>query len=757
MNRDAQASPILETLPREENRTARIDHLLNRITRRILRSPDLDHTLSITATEVRTFLRVDRVKIYQFYDNGDGQVVAESIQDNRLPSLLGLNFPADDIPPHARELFMTARMRSIVNVHESQIGQGFLVHPETGESVSEEIRFRPVDPCHQEYLTAMGVQSSVVVPILHGVELWGLLVAHHSQPWEISTPMLQGLQMVVDQLAVAIAQAALWQQAHVKAQREAAINHISQQLYPLDTMDIPAALEKTVAELQGCGGRLYVDRWTLVHLLQGGRLPHSGSGERSDGEIFTQGIQPQPLPGVEPIEAFHTWIRYFQTAAQEADLLAHAAISDLYKVPELRNIQAAFRTTPVRGLLVVPLTYGSHIFGYLSIFRRAIDTETLWAGQVDADRRQSQPRLSFDVWKESKQGQAHPWSEHDRLLAQALGQHFAIAVQQNALYHQVQDLNVNLEQQVRDRTATLHRTLKELQETQTQLVQAEKMSSLGQLVASVAHEVNNPINFIGGNLNHARQYFSDVMGLLERYQQTIDPETALHLGANQDVDLEFIREDFPRLFASMVTGTERIQEVVRSLLNFSRHGQAQVKTVDLHEGIDSTLLILHYRMKARADTPGITVVKQYGEVPPLTCYASQINQVFMNLLSNAVQAIERRWLTEPQPQLGQIEVRTALVQGSEPDQARVEIHISDNGGGMAPGVREHIFEPFFTTKTVGQGTGLGLSICRQIVVDHHGGLLDCESTVGQGTDFRIQLPLQVTTKIPESADTCLID
>jgi signal transduction histidine kinase len=639
---------------------------------------------------------------------------------------------------------MQAGMRSIVNVATGQIGQS-TVHPEQAAALSAEMRFRPIDPCHEEYLTAMGVQSSLVLPILHQGNLWGLLVAHHAQPWSAPAAAIEGIEMVVDQLAVAIAQCDLWQQAEVKAQREATINQISHHLYPVDAIDIPAALAATVTKLQGCGGRLYVNQVALAKYFQG---VGSDSTEIAAGdryEIFTYGTQPTTAVA-EPIEQLQSWERHFQQPSHEPTNLARFAISDLYKVAELRNVQAAFRGTAVRGLLVIPLSYGSHVFGYLSVFRDEIETETLWAGQFDSDQRQRQPRLSFDVWKEAKQGQAHPWTDGDCLLAQSLGSEFAMSVQQHTLYQQVQDLNVNLEQQVRDRTAKLHQTLEELKATQAQLVQAEKMSSLGQLVASVAHEVNNPINFIEGNLDHAHQYFLELLELLDHYQQVVTPETELHQTLTQtvspEIDLEFIREDFPRLFASMATGAGRIQQVVQTLLNFSRYGQSEVKAVNLHEGIESTLMLLHYRMKAHADRPGITVMKQYGDLPAVQCYVSQVNQVFMNILSNAVQAIERRWLVEPKPQPGQITVRTALVETAD-EQPAVEILISDDGGGMAAAVQAHVFEPFFTTKVSGKGTGLGLSISRQIVVDQHGGVLDCESTLGQGTTFRIQLPLHI--------------
>ena len=292
------------------------------------------------------------------------------------------------------------------------------------------------------------------------------------------------------------------------------------------------------------------------------------------------------------------------------------------------------------------------------------------------------------------------------------------------------------EADLRRQTQALEQTLAELRRTQTQMIQAEKMSSLGQLVAGVAHEINNPVNFIYGNLIHAQEYTQDLIGLIQLYQdQFPQPGTAI-AEAVEAIDLEFLLADLPKLLQSMKVGADRIQAIVASLRTFSRMDEADMKAVDVHAGIDSTLVILHNRIKAKGDRVEIAIEKHYGALPLVECYAGQLNQVFMNLLSNAIDALEEGLLAHSSALPPAITITTQLTQT-----AQVEIRIADNGTGMPATVRDRIFDPFFTTKPVGRGTGMGLSISYQIVVDKHGGTLDCQSQPGQGTEFVITIPL----------------
>jgi len=287
-------------------------------------------------------------------------------------------------------------------------------------------------------------------------------------------------------------------------------------------------------------------------------------------------------------------------------------------------------------------------------------------------------------------------------------------------------------ERLKNKAVELERTLSELQQTQAQLIQTEKMSSLGQLVAGIAHEINNPINFIHGNIDHAGYYTGDLLCALDLYRRHYpDPVDEIQ-EVIEDIDLDFVMEDMPKLLSSMRLGTDRVREIVRSLRNFSHHDRAHIKEVDLHEGIDSTLLILQHQFKATETRSAVKLVKDYGDLPLIECHPCQLNQVFMNIISNAVAAFDE---CSPSPEfIPEIVIRT------QRESDAVTVTIADNGPGMPESVRSRIFDPFYTTKPVGKGTGLGLSISYQIVVDRHGGKLECRSTPGQGTEFIIEIP-----------------
>lgn len=305
-----------------------------------------------------------------------------------------------------------------------------------------------------------------------------------------------------------------------------------------------------------------------------------------------------------------------------------------------------------------------------------------------------------------------------------------------------------LEKVAAERTAKsqqLEQTLQELQQTQSQLIQQEKMSSLGLLVAGVAHEVNNPISFIYGNIQHASAYSSDLLELVKLYQKHYlypPSEISKYL---ENIDFEFLSKDLPQLLSSMKIGADRIVQIVKSLRNFSRLDESEMKPVNIHEGIDSTLLILQSRLKATAHRPAIEIVKNYSNLPLVECYAGQLNQVFMNILANAIDALESYNLDrEPKAAKANPIAIAITTEYSIPD--KIIVRISDNGPGMAENVKKRLFDPFFTTKPLGKGTGLGLSISYKIVVEKHKGTLRCDSTPGLGTEFSIEIPLQQEVK-----------
>ncbi len=307
---------------------------------------------------------------------------------------------------------------------------------------------------------------------------------------------------------------------------------------------------------------------------------------------------------------------------------------------------------------------------------------------------------------------------------------------------------IQSEAQLREKAAQLEQALQELQETQTQLIQTEKMSSLGLLVAGIAHEINNPVSFIYGNIPHATQYTQDLLHLVDLYQQNYPNPVTTIQDELEIIDLDFLRKDLPKVMESMHMGAERIRQIVLSLRNFSRIDKIAREPVDLHQNIDNTLLLLQHRLKAKAKQTQIQVIKEYGDLPLVECYAGQLNQVFMNIFSNAIDALEEARSIEQAGSIEQAEetdpsvLPTIRISTQEADGNTVIIRIVDNGPGIPPQIQQHIFDPFFTTKSVGQGTGLGLSISYQIVVEKHGGQLKCFSTPGEGTEFSIELPLQ---------------
>ncbi|UKO96167.1 GAF domain-containing sensor histidine kinase [Nostoc sp. UHCC 0870] len=886
------------------------ENLLYRITNRIRRSLELEEILTATVVEIREFLATDRVMVYRFAPDSSGEVIAESIHEQRLPSLLGLHFPAGDIPEEARRMFLLAKQRSIVDVVNGTIGLSSLPSQDSiPAQLNQNIYYRQVDQCHLEYLQAMGVQSSFVVPILLSdlqkpstqPELWGLLVSHHSQPRTILKRELKIVQQITDQVAIAIAQSNLLAETRAQQRREAIINHVNTLLHQQTHIELQTALEATINILGGTGGRLYINKTQKLYMW--------GEQPRPTSESTNSLIEQHPV--------WQFWINQ----SQPGDVWA---IPDLYKETHLQILAFAFESTPIRGILVMPLHYRQRLIGVMSIFRPEWDTQILWAGRCEQNQRQRLPELSFEMWCEQKKSQAPQWSAAEISLGQSLAADFAVAIQQQHTNQQLQTLNIDLEcrvneqtaeleksflitkvikqvteqirrsldldttlqtiveqvrsllnsdrlliyqilseskgeviveevngnwdsvlgckmplgclpeeythlygrgrvramnniataslsachqeflqslqvqanlivpinmgqklwglliahqcdaprdwqeaeidllQQLADQaaiaiyqaelyeqsclaenaakaqTAQLEKTLIELQETQTKLIQNEKMSSLGQLVAGVAHEINNPVNFIHGNLCHAQEYTQQLLELLTLYQTYYPQPHSEIYQALESIDLDFVIEDLPKIISSMKVGADRIRSIVLSLRNFSRLDESENKLVDIHEGLNNTLLILQHRFKANANFSGIQIIKDYGDLPLVECYAGQMNQVFMNILSNAIDALE-----EQESKNKSIKPEICISTQISPNESRLLIRIADNGLGMTQEVKNRIFDPFFTTKSVGKGTGLGLAISYQIVVEKHGGTIDCVSEVGKGTEFWIEIPIQI--------------
>ncbi|MEO0491236.1 MAG: GAF domain-containing protein, partial [Cyanobacteria bacterium J06659_2] len=446
----------------------KLEDLLHRMTDRIRQSLELPEILEATVIEMCGFLKTDRVKIYRFHPDGSGEVVAEAIREQRLPSLLGQRFPAGDIPEVARELFLKQRQRSIVNVATREIGISPFsddvvkssLRNKTSKKNSFPISFRPVDPCHVEYLTAMGVQSSLVVPVLYRHQLWGLLVAHHSVPKRFGNRTLEIVQLIADQVSVAITHANLLQLTRLQGQHESVINQTVSYLHSTVEDPLKRAIWHVVNALKCAGGRMYIhpgsasststsistatDKWVLT-----GRQP---------AKLHKLGLHPLKSRHVnsrklEQIDEWRTWLQNESSNQVMANLWAISDTHDAHMPPIIAN---AFAKSNIRSVLVAKLVHQNQFLGYLSLFRQSIDIETVWAGRLDdSDSRQQRPRQSFEAWQKIEKDRPQRWEPREVGLAQDLVDRFSSVIYQTQLYQTIQSLNADLEQRVAERTAEL--------------------------------------------------------------------------------------------------------------------------------------------------------------------------------------------------------------------------------------------------------------------------------------------------------------
>jgi len=704
-----------KTLSNESNNGLNEGTLLNRMTNRIRQSLELQEILSATAREVRSFLGTDRVKIYQFQPDGSGQVIAESIHDNRLPSLLGLFFPGSDIPPASRELFIKARQRCIVDVPSQHVTLSRLENPGVSTTLTlkdvqnypvEEILQRPVEECHIQYLLAMGVQSSVVIPILHHRELWGLLVSHNAQPKQFSNKKLQIAQLVADQVSIAISQSYLLSQARERAHRETVINQISSLLHsPLPVYEIlQTVLEQLVKVVEGTAGRLYLlpDRTdSSEQLYIVGKQPQLPDDHKLlENARFWQRLMPQENETIrQPETVFERWDASLGSESEREVRLrgenlgfSPQAISDIYQEPLLEEVYPAFQSGRIRSLLVMPLRYGNLPLGYLTVFRDEIDTDIIWAGRFEPDERNDRPRASFEAWRELKHGQAREWTSEEIDLVQSLGVHLTMAVMQNRLYQYEREQRVLVEMRNR--------------ELNTARVAAEEASRLkSDFLSSTSHELRTPLASTLNYLKLLKEGFYDNSEELQEYINVA------HRSA------------------------ENLVAIINDVLDITKieagRMQVHLESVDL----ESMLREEENLFRPESRQKGIPLIIDC-QVDHVRADALKLRQVLTNLLANAFKFTET----------GQIRVRAVRRNQEASSQSWIEISVSDTGVGIDSDKKDFLFEPFVqadgSIKRRYGGTGLGLTVCKSLVELMDGQIWLSSPGKGHGTIVTFTLPDQ---------------
>ncbi|HIK07547.1 MAG TPA: GAF domain-containing protein [Trichormus sp. M33_DOE_039] len=671
-----------------------MNQALSKVIAQIRESLDIDTIFKVTVTEVRQSLNTDRVGVFRFYPDLEwqGEFIYEDVVDKWSYPLIA-DFDNHDLDKEFAELDQQAAMEAMADIFKSGVSH-------------YQIQMR-------ENLL---VCENIAAPLMKGKDLWGLLCIRQcssTRQWESSE--IEFVKLIAEQLGVALQQADYIEQvkkqstqlAQAKAKEKAvewqktiaiAIEKIRQSL------DLETIFRASTTEIRKL---INADRVAIYRFNPdwSGEFIYESVGEGWISLIDEQLQRPELKDNVSNCSAkdlAQTPIvdSYLQDTEggnfsrgevyRVCNDIYNSGFSDCY-IQVLEIYQA-------RAYVIIAIYQGHKLWGLLAAYQNA--------GIRD-------------------------WQEDEVYLLTQVGTQLGVALQQAELLVQTQNQKEEIAQ-----------TLKELQATQSQLIHSEKMASLGQLVAGVAHEINNPINFIYGNITHLKEHTISLLNLLNIYQKNY-PQP--HIEVQEQIaalDLDYIADDLPNILKSMKIGAERIAHLVLSLRTFARLDEAEMKPVDLHEGIESALLILQHRLQYKTGFPTIEVIKDYGNLPKVVCYAAQINQVFMNIINNAIDSLEDAMELEKGMIIPQIKISTKMRKNQS-----IIINISDNGRGMAEDLQSRIFEPFFTTKQPGKGTGLGLSISYKIIVEEHRGQLKCVCEPGKGCEFCIEIPIQPLTVV----------
>ncbi len=677
---------------------------------------DIYKYLDAIAAFVRTLTKYDSVMIYRFDAQWNGEVIS---QDHipTAPSYKDTHFPASDIPEQARRLYATNLVRVVVDIDALPVPVLPSLNPVTQNPLDMTYSaLRSLSPIHIEYLRNMGIQASMSITLMQNNRLWGLIACHHMSP-KASTISMRESAIFFSQMVSAKLSSFEAIEKNLKVDK--ANNIVNRLLKSISAHTSDSLMNLLLPELQQL-------------------LESSGMIGVVEGKIYLNGEVPKP----EEINVFLKWLG----SKAEAEIFRSDYLGEQF-APAINY------TDIVAGVLTTALS--KDMRNCIIWVRKEKPRTVNWAGKYEegfvrnsAGGYRLTPRKSFDIWTESWSGRCTPWtiveygiaSMLSLALPESLSQKSKLEEEQKRLKQAEEDLRESrhqLEAKVIERTADLktanaalqaekvqqEKLNKKLSESNNQLLQSEKMASIGQLAAGVAHEINNPIGFVSSNLQTLKNYISDLLLLLSSYEDSEGDMMPARREAlaelKRKIDFAYLRGDVINLLSESTDGMQRVKKIVQDLKSFSHVGETQKQWSSLEQGLDSTLNVIWNELKYKSE-----VIKEYSGIPQIECIASQLNQVFMNLLMNAVQAIEDH---------GRITIRT----GQQDDSVWVEVE--DTGKGIKPEHIKHIFDPFFTTKPVGKGTGLGLSLSYDIV-KKHGGRIEVRSEMGKGSVFRVVIP-----------------
>ncbi|HEY9810248.1 MAG TPA: GAF domain-containing protein [Halomicronema sp.] len=698
-------------------------HRVRASTAKLQNADTLQKMCEIAVKEVKQLTGFDRVMVYKFDADNNGQVIAEDKKENLQP-FLGLHYPVSDIPKQARQIYTYNWLRLIADVNYEPVEMVPIHNPVSNLPLDlSQCVLRGVGPCHLEYLQNMGVTASMSISLLKGQKLWGLIACHHQSPKYVSYEVRKACEFIGQVISFEIA---------AKKQNE-------DYEYQINLKSINAKLIEYMSNEKDYIDGLLKHQPNLLDVVGAtGAIIKAGNQWESVGET------PQP----EQLQGLTKWL--------------HKKLQNnlVYVTDSLAKEYTLAENFKEIGSGLIALSFSPTHNSYVIWFRPEVIQTVEWAGnprkgvQIEEDGTvRLSPRKSFELWKEIVQGKSLPWKECEIESALELRNAIITIVLKNA--EEMAKLNAALQQseaREREKSQQLEVAIQELQRTQTQLIQSEKMSTLGQLVAGIAHEINNPINFIYGNLSYATTYSQDLLDLVHIYEKnslTASPEIKQK---KEEIDLEFIFEDLPKLLNSMKVGAERICDIVQSLKVFSRVDESAMKPVNIHDGIDSALMLLSHRLKSKIDYPGIQVIKNYSDLPPVQCYPGSLNQVFMNLLSNAIEHLDerdrQRTLLEIKENPSQIIIRTELFNNEtketkQNDSLWIRVSIADNGPGLPQEIINKALNAIYAaSQPEGKNNSLRLAISYQIIVEKHKGNFHYLSRSKQGTEFQIEIPLK---------------